>query len=144
MAEKTIELSGKSGLAAVFVVLAFVGFRFMTFDKNTDPKLREAVMAELRNELGGALQRKLNESDADRDYEELSELADADNITIYSIYVSEPVLSYSNNQKAILKVTFRLPGASKETRYYQFSHSLIGGWQYETTALSYQYYSNFF
>lgn len=144
MAEKQFELSGKSGVFALIAVVLFVGFRFYSFDKNTDPDLKAEVMTELRNEMGGALQKRMNQSVDESDLKELTDMADSDRITIYSIYVSKPILSFSSNQKAIVKVDFRLPQGSRQTKYYEFKHGLIGGWNYRYQSNSYAYYSNFF
>ncbi len=144
MPEKQIELTGKTGLFALVLILGFVGFKLLSFDRNTDPELRDAVMVQLRNELGASANFEKNYLNEAEDYEESDEGSDPFGISIYSIYVSKPLLNYSSNQKAIVKVHFSLPGKSREVAYYQFRDSLIGGWSYDYPSTAYAYYSNFY
>ena len=144
--KKEVKFSKSQAIGAIIVVLVFMGFRVLTIGETHDPKLKQVVLTELRNELGGITLSQMSEMDED-DYEgyaELSEKRDFEDIKIYSMSVSKPLLEISSDVVAVVKVDFKLPGEERQIIYYRANHGAFGNWSIKNETFSVSYYMNFF
>ena len=98
------------------------------------------------NDLGGAVSRELESLDTSDPaaVQRITQLADADGITIHSAHVSKPLLSFGSSERTIVKVAYSLPQQSSREEYWRFSDSLVGGWRYRGRSSAVSYYLNFF
>lgn len=130
------------GVLAVVVVV-----RIATLGESRDPALQQAVRAELLNELGNELGKVLDGEDVATDPAATAralQRADPDNIRIHALHVSKPLLSFSSNAEAVVKVEYSLPGVDRHTEHWRFRHSMIGGWAYRGGSTAVSYWLNFF
>ncbi len=144
--KKEIKFSKNQAILAIVAVLAFMGFRVLTLGESHDPKLKQAILTELRNELGGIHLSQMSEM-YDDDYEgyvELSEERNFEDIKIFSMSVSKPLLEISSDVEAIVKVEFQLPSEDKKIVYYRANHGTFGNWSIRNETHSAAYYMNFF
>ncbi len=147
MAEINFEFSGRNGVIALAVVAAVLLVRIATLGESSDPKLEEAVRAELRNELGNQLGKVLDGDNVSSDPDAIEaalERSDDSNIAIHSMCVSKPLLSFSTKTDAVVRVDYELPGVERRSEYWRFDHSMLGGWRYRYGSNAVSYYLNFF
>ena len=134
-----------SGPVAFVVVAILLGLRLMSIGEVDDPGLKEAIKAELRNDLGQLLSRELNKpTDSPEAIQALADLADESSIKIYSAKVSKPLLSMGSKTGAVVRIDYQLGDEPRETVYWLFDHSAIGGWRYKYPTTRIGYYLNFF
>ncbi|MGJ8670513.1 MAG: hypothetical protein ACSHXK_13560 [Oceanococcus sp.] len=141
MAEMKIQGPAAIGIAAV-IVLA----RLFTIGSSNDPALRDAVKAELANDLGGELGKALADQNGVRTAEALAKLvklADSNLVTIYSTKVSKPLFSIGSTDSAIVKVKYSLPEQAVRKEYWRFSHGTLSGWRYRSRSSALSYFLNF-
>lgn len=144
-----IQITGKAAVVAILLVIALVAVRIITFTDSQDAGLEEAVRAELWLRYGGQLGTEIEEIREKADYGGVPALLDKaspEAITIERISRSEPLLSWSSNQKVVVRVHYRYPDDT-ETRkeYMKFRHGMIGGWRYSPEGVTgVSFYLNFF
>lgn len=144
MSELNAKLT-KIPLTIGVVLLATVGLvRVATLGETNDPVLREAVRAELRNDLGARTSKELASFDAPKgDGVALAKRADPAGVEIHSAKVSKPLLSFSSSENAVVLVEYSLPDGPRRSEYWLFEHSVAAGWRYRRETSSLSYYLNF-
>jgi hypothetical protein len=127
------------------VLLAAVGLvRVATLGETNDPALREAVRAELLNDLGARTSKELASFDASKgDGVALAKRADPAGIDVHSTKVSKPLISFSSSENAVVLVEYSLPDGPRRSEYWLFEHSAAAGWRYRRETSSLSYYLNF-
>ena len=145
MAENTINIPLKGPVALVVIAVVLV-IRFLTIGESNDAALRAAVQQQLLNDMGASVSQALDELDArdGRAVDELVELSNAENITLHSVKISKPLLSLGSSTDTVVRVDFTLPGRSRTTEYWRFTHSSVAGWRYRRPVTVASYYLNFF
>lgn len=147
MSTMQFDLSGQRAIVGIGLVVLFVGFRLATVGESHDPRLREAVKAELMNELGNQLGKALDSVDIAADPSAAGHLighANPDNIHVHSMRVSKPVMSMSSKDKTVVRVEYSLPGIDRRTEYWRFRHGMATGWSYRGSSSAVSYWLNFF
>ncbi len=135
------------GWAAVAIAVVVIGVRLLTIGNSDDPRLHQAIKAELANDLGNNLGKAMASQDgalSEQDMQRLVELADRNAIMVLSASVSKPLLSLGSSDKVIVKVRYSLPEQATQQEYWRFSHSMLSGWRVRgrhSSAIS--YYLNF-
>ena len=143
------QLKGKFLVFGLIVAVFAVGARVMTLGESDDPGLLEATRAELVLRLGERISDDLSAigSVEELDTEaagSLLERADSEGITVHSMTVSKPLLTFSTSEEVVVLVEYSLPQGPREKEYWLFEHSLIAGWRYIYRTTAFSYYSNFF
>lgn len=148
--KKEVQLSGKVGIGIVILIILGIALRFLTITDSTDAKLNQKVREELWSTYSGLhLGPEINRIKEEQDYDNVDSLlkkASKDAITIEKIDRSEQLLSWSSNQKVIVRVYYRFPEEAKtQVEYMYFEHgALLNTWsfRYNTSALA--FYLNYF
>jgi len=151
MAEAKINLSGGPGVIALVAVVIFFVVQVLSPSKSTDEQLTEAVRTHLSYKLSDYNMNKIAEMQKSGDYsdaESLLETANKENITIYSMTISKPVLSWGSLEKVIVKVEFSLPeafdGGKKQTEYQRFRYTALDSrWSHKGRSSVISFYLNF-
>lgn len=146
MADTKIKIPLARGPLAILIIGALLVVRFITIGEVNDPQLDAAIRTQLLSDMGASVSQALDDLDpADGNaIDELVRLSDTENITLHSVKVSKPLLSFSSSTEAIVRVEFTLPGRSRTTEYWRFTHSTVAGWRYRRPASVVSYYLNFF
>ncbi len=146
MSDTRVNIPLAKGPLAIVIIGALLVIRFMTIGEVNDPELDTAIRAELLNDVGASVSQALEDLDpADGNaIDELVQLSDAENITLHSVKVSKPLLAFGSSTDAIVRVEFTLPGRTRRTEYWRFTHSTAAGWRYRRPASVFSYYLNFF
>lgn len=147
MPKTKIRFSGRNGVIALGIVVAFVVIRFLSLTPSNDMELRTKILVDLQSDIGNEVGKLIQKNTKKNDYSELagsvSELTTEDP-TIHRIWVSKSLFGLSSSAKAIVKVDFSMPNSDKRRiRYYRAKDSMVGGWTIgrETTVIA--YYLNF-
>ena len=145
-----IKLTAKNSLIAVAAVILFVIIRIATISSSEDPDLEKAVRDVLWSTYSGVHLSKeieaIRQSGNFDEVEALTKKSSSEAIDIIKISRSEPILSFSTNQKVIVKVRYYFPGDQEaRTDYMKFTHgSLVNVWSYQYSSSAYAYYMNFY
>ena len=148
--EKEVQFSGISAVGVAILLLIGITIRFFTLDNSTDLTLEQKVRAELWSTYSGHhLAPEINRIRKEKDYDSVGSLlkkSSADAITIEQISRSEPLMSWSSNQKVIVRVYYRFPGNTKtQTEYMLFEHGgILNSWSYRYDTSAIAFYLNFF
>lgn len=154
MSESTsqFQLRGWQAVVGLIVIVAIAAVRLSTMDDNMgDTELLKKLEFQLMTEHFPSDVESLKSAYASGDMEMTSELVESittSKITITSVSASSPLLSFSTNQKTVVKVTYSLDDSSgnrtKGTKYYRFKHGGFGNsWSYEHESGAIAYYLNF-
>ena len=147
-----IKLGGWQAAVAIIVVIAVVIIRLATLnDRRNDEDLMRALELQLLTEYFPDDVESLKEAYESGDEDEIAAAAQSvttTELTILSARTSAPLLSFSTNEKVIIKVAYSLDDAfgnrEKGTKYYCYRHGAIGNiWQYRYTSNPAGYYLNF-
>ena len=146
MPDSEVKIPLAKGPLALVILAAFLVLRFLTIGEVDDPDLEAAIRTELLSQMGSSISQMIDDVDpADAgDVAALTELADASNITLHSVRVSKPLLSFGSSVDAVVRVEYTLPGQSRATEYLRFTDSAAAGWRYRRHANVASYYLNFF
>lgn len=138
-----IKLEGKAaGVAVVVAIVAMVGYRmFLHGDFATNPEVRQALETSLMSRIAGDVTADTEAIRAamDRgDHEEAERLARG---TLERKVTIEELAMRGGGDDVIVRATYVVHGPGGERResgYFRFAHSTIGGWRYryETNAMS--------
>ena len=147
--EERTTISGKGAIVVGLFVIIAVVIRFATFTDSQDVVLEKAVRGVLWSTYSGIhLGPEINEIRKGGDYssvDTLLEKASPDAISIEQISRSEPLLSWSANQKVIVRVHYRFPDdIETQTEYMLFNHGAISAWVYRHDTSAAAYYLNFY
>ncbi len=139
-----LELKGWKAFAALAVVVAVVGGKYLaerrTLESEAAEELRFWLHSEyLAREMHGVDPEQLTDEQAEAMGAELLELGDIEFTSISARGRGDDVAV-----KVEIRVAGRDPPDGRPLRYFRMEHSLVTGWRlrYETTALS--YYLKFF
>jgi hypothetical protein len=144
-----IQLKGKVGVIGLIVVILALGIRITTLGESNETALRQAVGAELVLRLGGRISDDLasigsvEAMDAEAT-QTLLERADSEGITVHSMIVSKPVLTFASSEDVVVQVEYSLPQGPRQKEYWLFQHSVIAGWRYRYQTTAWAYYTNLF
>ena len=144
-----LQFNGKFAVIGSIIAVLAVGARFTTLGESNDPDLLKAVRAELVLRLGarisddlGAIQ-SVEEMDTEA-AQTLLERADAEGITVHSMTLSKPLLTFATSEKVVVLVEYSFPQGAREREYWLFEHSIIAGWRYRWKTTKFWYYTNVF
>jgi hypothetical protein len=145
-----IQFSGKTGVVALIAVIALAVFRLISFSDVKDPDVLKVIQDELVSEwrhnqlpqftvalkAGNLEESGLNENDLI-----------SPKLELHKVKASQPILSFSSNQKVVYEVKFTIKGASgKESsgiKYYEMEHSLISKPRLKRDSSQFSFYMNF-
>lgn len=152
MSEFKIQLSGKTAVIAVVILVVILGIRLVSFsDKTGDRELTREIELLLMSEYYPDAVSEMQEAYDQGNMDELERLAGAvtrTKLVIESVKTSAPLLSFSSSTDVIVRVEYLLKDESKNSetkrQFYRFKHGAIGNsWQYRSDSNIVSYYLNF-
>lgn len=153
VSKSTIGFSGWQGAIALIVVLGIVGVRLMTLDSNMgDPELMQKLEFQIMMDYFPDDVKELKSIYESGDREAIAKAVKSitsNKITIKSVYTSTPLLTFSSNQKVVVKVSYALDDAvgqrTQGTKYFRFRHGGLMGsrWTLPSEVGAISYYLNF-
>lgn len=151
--KSTFRFSGWQGVIALIAVLGIVGVRLMTLDSNMgDTELMQKLEFQIMTDYFPDDVKQLRPIYESGDREAIAKAVKSitsSKITIKSVYTSAPLLTFSSNQKVVVKVSYSLDDAAghrdEGTKYYRFRHGGLMGsrWSSPSEVGAIRYYLNF-
>jgi hypothetical protein len=148
--EQNFQITGKAAVTVgLILIVVLVAIRMVTLSDSHDATLEKAVRSELWLRYGDRLGTEINKIRTEGDYGSVPSLLDKaspDAISIERISRSEPLMSWSANQKVIVLVHYRFPDDTEtQMEYMRFEHgSMLDVWRYTYDVSVVSYYLNFF
>jgi len=147
--DMTFKLNKGNAIVMIAIAALFMVVRLATLGGNDDPTLEAAVRDRLKATSVGQVAAELQYMRETGDMSGNADVpprADAQVLEIVGIDASSPLFSGSSNERVIVHVRYRLPGAGRlGERYLEFRHGAVGSsWQYRGAASALGYYLNLF
>lgn len=141
--------SGGAGIIAIVVAMGFASIRFVGMSDVNDPALFKDLQMRVAPDQSGNFLESLERGREQGDFTEaVAGLQRLNNpAVIHKVSVSSSLLSYSNNEDAVVRVEYSIPheeNRQREVRYYRYTKRAVGAWQYRSVSTSGSYYLNFF
>ncbi len=138
MSTKSFTLTGWNAVAALVLVVGFIGFRWFTMQQSLDTQGREYLEEWIAMELRRPLL-----ADTLTNLEERGQaVLDAGNVRIRSLS------GHGTRDDLVVKVELEpspdLPPGTELVRYYRLEHSMLLGWQHRGDATAISYYLSIF
>jgi len=152
MAEIQMKLNGWQAIVVIIIVIGLIVVRLASFnDKTNNEELIQELEFQLMTEYFPDDVEHLKavyESGDDDEVSDTVESITTTELTILSVQTSSPLLSFSSNQKVIVKVVYSLDDAfgnrEQATTYYRFKHGgLLNTWRHMGRSGKTSYYLNF-
>ena len=138
MSTQTVTLTGWKAVAAIVLVLGFVGFRFYTTRQALDTDGRQYLEEWISMELRGPLLADTTTSLEERGAAVLG----AGNVTIRSL------TGFGSSDDLVVKVELEpnseLPPGTELVRYYRLEYGMLTGWTHRADASALMYYMAIF